>query len=277
MVYDSTDDQILLFGGTADSQERNDLWKFDGEQWQEIVALNPPPKRRSHAATYDPTHKAMVVFGGTSGLLEMLLPMNDTQVYSPATNAWKDAMPPMPPKPRYGASMAHYEGNVLLFGGNLNALATDNEHWSWDTVKWTPLGSSNNMYPKNRSRHMVAMDPSGTLLLYGGCEKDSLCGSNNLTKIYNDTWSWDGVQWKLLTEAAGDGQLGAMVLHITENRLYRFSDTAMFTWNGSMWSPPQPTDVISGVNFAVAYHSIGLIRFGGNKKDSNTWVLDCSP
>lgn len=276
MVYDSDEDQILLFGGTAGNKERNDLWKFDGTTWTELAdATSPPPKRRSHAAAYDPSDKTMVVFGGTAGLLEMLLPMNDTQIYDPATNTWNVAMPPTPPKPRYGASMAYYAETVLLFGGNLNALATDDEHWSWDSGTWTLLGSSNNMFPKPRSHHMVALDPSGGLLLYGGC-KDSLC-ANSPMKPYNDTWSWDGMQWILRTETAGDGQLGAMVLHIKEERIYRFSDTAMFTWDGSTWSPPQPTDVISGVNFAVAYHSIGLVRFGGSKGDANTWVLDCSP
>lgn len=277
MVYDSDAEQILLFGGIANGAELDDLWKFDGQQWQEVKdATNPPPPVRSHAAAYDPMRKVMVVFGGVTGQNEMLTPMADTYLYDPAMNTWAKQAPMPAPTARFGASMAYHNGNILLFGGNVAAIQTDNEHWSWDGLTWTALGSSNNMFPKNRSRHMVAMDPSGNLLLYGGCQHGSVC-LNDPEIIYSDAWTWDGAQWQSLLENAGGGQLGAMALHITENKLYRFSETDRYTWDGATWSPPQPTDMVSGVNFAVAYHPIGLIRFGGNQLDPNTWVLECPP
>jgi len=278
MVYVSEDDLILLFGGTVDGAELNDLWKFEGGQWHELVTSSPPPQIRSHAAAYDEIRKVMVVFGGATGHQDALMPQGDTYLYDPAMNTWQKASTPVAPTPRYGASMAYYTGTVLLYGGNLDQDTTDREHWSWDGLHWEPLDASNDMRPAKRSRHMVAMDPSGgKLLLYGGCEQGSLCVFDDPTNAYNDTWSWDGKQWKLLSETAGDGLLGAMALHSAEKRLYRFSEHATFLWDGAMWSPPQPTDLISGLDFAVADHSSGLIRFGGNIADQSTWVLDCPP
>lgn len=278
MVYDSDHDQVILFGGVAEGAELNDLWTFAGAQWTMIASTAPPTPRRSHAAAYDPMLKVMVVFGGATGQQDTTVALGDTHHYDPVLKAWKPMPSTMTPKPRYGASMAHYADSVLLFGGNLNPLTTDSEHWSWDGTNWTPLDATNNNRPAARSRHMVAPDSSGgKLLLYGGCKEGSLCVFNTPTKAYNDTWSWDGVQWKLLSETAGDGQLGAMALQSKNNKLYRFGEHDTFLWDSGMWSPPQPTDLISGLDFAVADHSIGLIRFGGNIANQNTWVLDCPP
>lgn len=277
MVYDSHNDQVILFGGSVNNTDRNDLWTFDGSQWTEIKNAAPPSERRAHAATYDPIRRVMVVFGGVTGQNDTLQPLGDTYLYDPKLNTWQNATPSKAPAPRYGASMAFYTGNALLFGGNLDPSTTDSEHWSWDSFNWTLLEATNNTRPDPRSRHMAAPGPDGKLLLYGGCKEGSLCVLNTPTHAYNDTWSWDGVQWKLLFETAGDGQLGAMALQSKNNRLYRFDKQDTYLWDDGTWSAPQPSDLISGPFFAVADHSTGLIRFGGNIANQNTWVLDCPP
>jgi hypothetical protein len=155
---------------------------------------------------------------------------------------------------------------------------TDNEHWSWNGSQWTQVDMPTDGRPTARALHMLAEEPSGKLLLHGGCPSGAGCLSNT-TKIHDDTWSRSGTAWTKVSGQEMGGQLGAMVLHLAENRLYRITEREVIVWDsdGALWSPPRSAELTSGPYFAVAYHSSGLVRFGGNKATSSTWVLECPP
>lgn len=120
----------------------------------------------------------MVLFGGVTGQNDTLQPLGDAYSYDPKLNTWQNATPSKAPAPRYGASMAFYTGNALLFGGNLDPSTTDREHWSWDSFNWTLLEATDDTHPESTLAPRGRPGPDGKLLLYGGCKDGSLCVLN---------------------------------------------------------------------------------------------------
>lgn len=276
MVYDSDNDRVILFGGLANDVDLQDLWIFDGKDWTEAGKSGPPPPRRSHAAAYDEARRVMVVFGGAASVDGQLTPTGDTYLYDPESDTWELRSPPSSPSPRYAAAMRYYAGDVVLFGGNVAGLnKTSAEQWSWDGLNWSQSPSP--IAPEQkRSRHMIEQDGAGALLMYGGCDLGSGCLLLTPAIEFDDTWTWDGATWQPSDGAKQGGHFGAMVLHRAENTLYRFGDGLAFTRSGAGWSPLEISDFTTGRYFAAAYHSSGILRFGGTEGGADTWVLDCT-
>ena len=66
MAYDPVRRRVVLFGGTDDNTELDDLWAYDEEGWHEIPAGGPSP-RAGHTFAFDPLHGLALLFGGTRG------------------------------------------------------------------------------------------------------------------------------------------------------------------------------------------------------------------
>ncbi|XP_071543729.1 uncharacterized protein [Panulirus ornatus] len=79
------DNQMWVYGGMTDLQERSDFWRFDtvGRTWTQIRARPNPGYLHSHVAAK--LHSSMVVFGGERQG-EML---NDLWRFHFATNTWE--------------------------------------------------------------------------------------------------------------------------------------------------------------------------------------------
>jgi hypothetical protein len=63
MVYDSLKQRVLMFGGTNDDSEFDDVWAYDGTGWHEVDAEGPSP-RAGHTFAFDPTRGLALLFGG---------------------------------------------------------------------------------------------------------------------------------------------------------------------------------------------------------------------
>ena len=67
-VYDSKRDRMIVFGGNHDGTSLGDVWTLDlsnGPIWEQLMVPMPGfMPRQSHAATYDPVHDRMLIFGG---------------------------------------------------------------------------------------------------------------------------------------------------------------------------------------------------------------------
>lgn len=94
MVYVSSTDQILLFGGftTKGVDVLNDLWALDRVEntWIELNPDNAPSKRAWHAMAYDSKADKVVLFGGGASLSKCT---NESWIYDPQTNIWTDITP----------------------------------------------------------------------------------------------------------------------------------------------------------------------------------------
>jgi N-acetylneuraminic acid mutarotase len=184
MVCVPASGKVILFGGTNNRVGYNDTWSYDPtvNQWTRLKPSGTSPsKRAGYAMAYDPTHHALVLFGGIG---ETAL-LNDTWSYDPATNKWTKLKPSGPvPAARYGAAMAfdQISQKMILFGG---ADAKDqllNDTWAYDPAAnaWTKpqtIGA-----PSGLLGPAMAYDPvNRAILLFGGGDGSSLL---------NDTWGF---------------------------------------------------------------------------------------
>jgi len=114
LVYDSADDQLVLFGGVDAPASYNDVWTVNlsgTPQWTQLTPAGAPPSpRSSHTAIYDPVRQQMVVFGGDLWSLSL----SGVPTWTPL--AASGSAPPLP-----AGSSAVYDpvgDRMLLFGGS---------------------------------------------------------------------------------------------------------------------------------------------------------------
>lgn len=64
MVYDSSRQRLVLFGGRANQATFGDTWVFDGANWTQLFPAQSPPSRWAHTIGYDPLRDRVVVKSG---------------------------------------------------------------------------------------------------------------------------------------------------------------------------------------------------------------------
>jgi len=67
LVYDTSHDQIVMFGGFKDKDIFDDTWVYKGQAWQQVITATQPPSRNGHNMFYDQTRRSIVLFGGLNG------------------------------------------------------------------------------------------------------------------------------------------------------------------------------------------------------------------
>ncbi|XP_068231016.1 uncharacterized protein [Palaemon carinicauda] len=91
------DNQMWVYGGMTDLQERNDFWRYDtvGRTWTQMRSRPSPGYLHSHVAAK--LHSSMIVFGGErQGEI-----LNDLWRYYFVTGTWERLMPSgIKPQPR---------------------------------------------------------------------------------------------------------------------------------------------------------------------------------
>jgi len=73
-VYDSTSNELIVFGGQGNGTYFNDVWVLSNANgsggtpvWTQLFPTGTPPAVRGYvSATYDPTTNRMTIFGGTN-------------------------------------------------------------------------------------------------------------------------------------------------------------------------------------------------------------------
>jgi hypothetical protein len=138
MVFDTTRNIAVLFGGVAIEQRRffDDLWEWDGVRWRQVQLTGERPEaRHSFGMAYDQLRREVVLFGGFSANREAL---GDTWVWN--GGQWR-RVEGDGPSPRSETYMAYdvERGVIVLFGGDPEEpdgrLLGDT--WEWDGLRWT--------------------------------------------------------------------------------------------------------------------------------------------
>jgi hypothetical protein len=139
LAYDADRKLTVLFGGLADKgwkclEALNEIWAWDGENWQQQFPNVVPSARFGARMVYDRIRQSTLLFGGGSGgcLLD------DTWVWDGRN--WKEHQPLHRPPARADFGLAYNEGKqqVILFGGqSKNDLPADT--WIWDGQDWAQL------------------------------------------------------------------------------------------------------------------------------------------
>jgi hypothetical protein len=118
-------------------------------------------------------------------------PLGDTWFGHGAT--WRQAAGAHP-SARYSAALAYdaARSDFVLFGGQSGSVSYD-ETWTFDGKAWKLRIPAHK--PRPRRGAAMAYDPSlRQVVLYGGLVPDGSEGSEA-----DDTWTWDGADWALVT------------------------------------------------------------------------------
>lgn len=264
----TTTAMLCLFAGCAERRETEPVEPTENigtthgalstnerGHWQPGPGASPPA-RGYHAMAYDAARKKLVLFGGWDGADVIT---DETWTYDGTT--WTKESPAHVPPARGEQAMAYdaKNGEVVMFGGNVSPGVDLNDTWVWNGTDWTdkkPVDA-----PSNRSWVRMAWDDENqNLVLYGG----SIPKGNTEPSIhYDDTWTWNGTNWKLESPAANPGTRSAhaMVWDPIRKRVVLFggnNDVAfkndVHAWNGTTWEPIA-TSAGPGVR---SYHSMAF-------------------
>ncbi|MFX1255785.1 MAG: Kelch repeat-containing protein, partial [Promethearchaeota archaeon] len=190
MVYDSTTNQTILFGGGP-----AETWVYDylSNTWiQKFTGTSPPPLY-NHAMAYDPVNQKVILFGGMNEGIK-----DEFWAYDPATNTWTELNPPLKPEARYGHTMVYDSANqkVILFGGN-SAEGYRDDTWAYDCTNNTWIELNPTTPPSPRYWHSMIYDTHNQKgVLFGGSGE-----SGNEYNLLGDTWAYDysSNQWEDLS------------------------------------------------------------------------------
>lgn len=215
-------------------------------QSQTMSLLQP---RQFAAVAHDPVHRQFILFGGTNGSQRF----DDTWVLG--LSGWSVVSPVIHPAARISAAAAYdfKHNQTVLFGGRvkqallpmcapggvpqrLRAEYFCGDTWVFDGRIWIPKLTFT--APSPREGHAMAYDQQqNQTVLFGGTAGGSAAP-------LNDTWIWDGNNWKLANPAhrpparfwhtmAYDPVHRQVVLFGGTNGSQYLNDT--WLWNGSDW------------------------------------------
>jgi hypothetical protein len=202
-VYDSTHDQMIVFGGTTQTNGTlsNDVWVLHKVKtsplWEKLSLSGGPSVRCCMAVAYDPTTQRMILFGGFGGFGQQsggnllgdvwTLTFNDISF---TTATWQELTASGGPAPAARCCSASlWDGSKLLLfgGGSLQTTGSatptppsDNKIYALSLQATTftsavgPAGPAARLFP--------TAVPAGPFLLFGG---------SGAAGPLNDLWRFD--------------------------------------------------------------------------------------
>jgi len=202
IAYDAAAGNMVLFGGSSTAPLKGgstlgDTWTWDGANWTlQSPALSPPARAWSNMA-YVPATKTLVMFGGANWP-DSPGAFSDTWTWDGIAKTWKHENTAVHPSARASNQLVYDRANrnVVLYGGVTMNLTNLDDTWTWDGMSWTQHFPA--VSPEPRNGPSLAYDAGlQAVVLFGGAVGP--CCSNNR----NDTWAWDGTNWKELSPAIG--------------------------------------------------------------------------
>jgi hypothetical protein len=236
LAFDVARSRTVLFGGRNGAGGLfSDTWEWNGTNWLQRVPAQSPPARHSHGLAHDIGRARTVLFGGTY--------LGDTWEWDGVT--WTQMAPAASPSPR--ESPLAYDvarGRTVLFGGAVVSGSAPADTWEWDGTNWSPWTVPS---PSGRDGTALGHDElRARTLLFGG--NDGPSGS----RVFGDTWEWDGAGWLLQSPATGpparthsalafDVALGRTLLFGGNDAAFAmFADT--WEWDGIGWTQLSPAN-----------------------------------
>ena len=183
-VYFPPADNFVLFGGASErGTYRDDMWLWDGRNWQSLDV--PAPSARGFtAATYDPERKVLLMHGGRG---------NDRQTFNELWawdgSEWKlyDNNGPFQSDHHEMVYLPEQNG-IFLFGGWTGEGVTG-QTWLWNG-NWRLLADTDKAPPPRSAFGMTYNQQRHRVELFGGLW---------LNGQYADSWAWNDGQWHLLS------------------------------------------------------------------------------
>ena len=170
MVYDPDSERMVLFGGFAvgHSIVSNQTWAYSyaNNTWTDLGPDNAPSERASYGMAYDSKRHLMVLFGGFTEQGYH----NDTWIFDPAENSWKELQIDGEVPAARGAMGFVYQAanDVFTMFGGFSDRGFFKDTWTLDlnTATWSRADPNNSPAPiRTRMVHDVT---SGNSYFFGG-------------------------------------------------------------------------------------------------------------
>jgi len=182
LTYDAKRKITVLFGGQGHTdwnylETLNEMWIWDGENWQQQSPIDLPPARFGTGMVYDRAHRTILLFGGGSGggMLD------DTWVWD--GDNWKEQQPLNHPPARADFGMTYHERReqVILFGGqSYRGMAIDT--WVWDGQDWSELRTTQSPPPQIAYGAQLAYLPAlQSVVLYNAFREKTIVSDESFT------------------------------------------------------------------------------------------------
>lgn len=199
MVYDPTNDALVLYGGRDQSSDFSETYEYNLQTntWNMVSAggAGDPNAQYSPDMVYDPTLSATVLYGGGFP--------NGDETWEYSNGSWTQLFPTSNPGTRYGHKMVFNSasGRVQLYGGNI--LGVNLGLWELDRISltWIEVAPST-PGPGSRNRHGMAYDQlrRETVLFGGvtskGANDETWCyPGESVTRAFKIIGSSNGVGW----------------------------------------------------------------------------------
>ncbi|MBI3964932.1 MAG: hypothetical protein HY329_04785, partial [Chloroflexi bacterium] len=252
-VWDSTNNRLLVFGGTDGSLWFGDLWQYtSADGWRQLGAAGTaaaPPPRYSHAAAWDSQLSRLLVFGG---YVQQVGISNDLWEYTTA-GGWKlltrnDPQGSPPARYDHAAVWDAQSNRLLVFAGTVRQVGSRNDLWQYTSAGgWQMLTADGaSAAPLRRAGHTAVWDTqSSRTLVFGG--EILTVGTGN------DLWQFTAAGgWQQLTALRATGAPPSRTWHGAawdnrSNRLLVFGGLDRSTQYNDLWQygavapPPTPT------------------------------------
>jgi len=127
-VWDPSTRQMVICGGIASSQAKNDLWFYNHTTNTWSQKANAPVSRYGHAACWNPETNAMLIVAGRAGSQYF----NDSYAYNPVLDSWfTDTRLPAKPRGLTAAVFDPVRSQVILNGGLDSATKQFTDTWAY--------------------------------------------------------------------------------------------------------------------------------------------------
>jgi len=275
LVYDEHLRKVIL-------PTLEELWSWDGNYWK-LLPGSGAKIRTLSSSVYDAHRKKLVLFGG-----------RDTATQEVKGDTWEwngkrwQRMSAATADIRDHHAMAYdaARGQTVLFGGATSSQpgsTWENNTWTWDGRNWTQVATEG---PSGRISSLVYDGKNKQVVLFGGAG----AGSSPQTRpYYNDTWVWNGKQWRQVSNTgpagryahslAFDRRAGVVVLYSGFKWREQLQD--MWQWDGQRWTEIKLTGPTPGPRSAAAMvydESRGRIVLHGGQVErqilGDTWEWD---
>lgn len=189
MVYDSSNEKMILFGGYNESGCLNDTWVFDltDNSWKEMKPENTPSPRHTHTMVYDPDNQKVILFGGNSWGAQQ----RDMWTYDYQSNQWDQIIPDLSPpsKSIHAMSLDSDNRKIILFGGYGAYDSITDDTWVYDISNNTWEEMSSISKPNARFGHTMAYDAHiKKTILFGGSSNDGSMEDTWVYDLSSDNW-----------------------------------------------------------------------------------------
>jgi hypothetical protein len=229
-----------------------------------------PGVRAMHIMVYDESLGKIVLLDGTWPAIQPQF----TELWTLDGNGWK-LLPGKGPLARY-VNAAVYDRDrkkIISFGGRVGREEKiQNDTWEWDGVQWKKMADTS---AGARDHHMMAYDARrGKTVMFGG-------GKFPRTMPWaTDTWEWDGIKWKLVSQTGPKGRVSAMVFDNKHGQVIMFGGVGeplaagqeqpfyqdTWVWNGKTWKEITTQGPPARARHAICYDSGAgvVLLYGGS-------------